>query len=444
VSAEVGPERRVLVIGALAMLGLVLVGVVSAQLLTRSACEALVPEPLDARAVGTDVAEVLAAALDDLDADDRMAVQAALGALTARLGPIEGLADVTGAASLAALADGEVVALGPTTTVLRGDVGAVRATASIGGVVEGDGSALYALALENPLTGQVDALLPLDAALESGTCVDTATVGTPLAFRLDARDGQLLLFRIDDDADAPRLELRDPVRGQVWRSEVRAPTAPPGVLAERLGGVIGEEVVVVAWHVAPEADVPVVAAYDRVDGALRWRIGVEQLVGLAPDPAAEGDPIRAEVVASGGGHVIVALTRDGRDAPATFVGLSSATGRIRWSVDLAPRTALDADLEHGRLVLVAREDGVPTAYEVDLDGGEARPRTATAGEQVAVALDGERIVLAVDGSLTVVTEDGAETVTTDAWFADVLAVGRATIVLVRSEEGAAAVRYGGS
>jgi hypothetical protein len=114
--------------------------------------------------------------------------------------------------------------------VLRaaGDLATAAVTLGAGTPV-GSGLHLYSLALTNPLTGQVDALQPLDEELEGLTCQDTALVGSPLAFHLAASDGQLLVLRVEEDGDEPELELRDPVAGQVWAAGLRLPTAPAGL-----------------------------------------------------------------------------------------------------------------------------------------------------------------------------------------------------------------------
>jgi hypothetical protein len=119
------------------------------------------------------------------------------------------------------------------------DGGGIRAAAGFDApaVVVGTGSTLYAVALMNETTGQVDAVQPLDADLEpAGGCLDAATVNVPFAFHLDANDGEALLFRVEEDSDEPELQLRD--RGGIrWDAPLEVAIAPPGLLGERLAVV---------------------------------------------------------------------------------------------------------------------------------------------------------------------------------------------------------------
>ncbi len=434
-------DRRVLAIGAAAMVGLVAVGVVSAQVFTASPCDALEPEPVDARPASADLGEPLTTGLPDLDEDERGALRSALDTLTAHLGPVVAVADVRGAERLVAVDTG-VAAIGPVTTVLDASLTRVRATADVGdGVVAGDGPSLWSLAVVNDVTGRVDALLPLDADLVPGNCLDTATVGTPFAFLLDASMGQVLLLRLGEEADAPQVELRGP-DGAAWTVDVDLPTAPPGAVAERVSGRLGAELVVVARRATVEDDAPMLGAIDRATGTQRWEVGPDELAGAAP-PGEE--PVWVRVVSGGPDVVVVALSREDVRERSTFVGLDADDGTPLWAADLdGPREALATDRVGQQLILVVREE-VLTTYAVDLADGTARPRVGSAGEEVAVAALGDgRVVLAIDDALTVVTDDQADTVATDVGFADVLALdsGR-VVVLLRSGTGAVAVAFGG-
>jgi hypothetical protein len=230
-------DRRVLAVAAISMVALVLVGVVSAQLFTRSACASIDPEPIADRSVAAvapavagegvpDVGLVAAEALPDVPEGNRDAVTAAIASLEGAIGPLVTAADVRGAEGLRVV-DGGVAAVGPVTTVLGADGAEVQATVDVDeGTVVGSGSSLFSLALVNQLTGQVDALQAVDVGLAAGPCVDTATVGTPLAFHLDAGDGELLLLRTEEDGDEPAVELQGSGR---WQRLVHraGPSAPP-------------------------------------------------------------------------------------------------------------------------------------------------------------------------------------------------------------------------
>lgn len=302
-------DRRTLIIGAIALVVLLLIGVVSAAVFTRSACDGIAPAPVAARTAGVDLDAALAAGLPGLDAEARAGVADGLAALAAELGPLVGAADVTGGNGLAVVDDG-VAVTGPVTTVVDPTGAHVRATADLSGAtVVGDGAHLYSLALVNPLTGQVDALQPLDAALGGLTCQDTATVATPLAFHLDAEGGELLLLRIDEDGGDPDLELRDPVAGSVWRARFEAGQAPAGTTAARLTAMLGDELVVAARRSTPDDGAAVVTAVSRGDGSVRWTFDREALL-----PAALADEVvAARVVAVTHDAVLVELAVEVRD-----------------------------------------------------------------------------------------------------------------------------------
>src|SRR5690606_8586714 len=103
----------------------------------------------------------------------------------------------------------------------------VAATFDPGVRLAGDGTGLFALAWMNDRTGQIDALLPLGTTLDPGSCVDTAVVGSPFAFHLDANGGEMLLLRVEEDAVDPHIELRDARGGVVWTAGIGVPVAPP-------------------------------------------------------------------------------------------------------------------------------------------------------------------------------------------------------------------------
>ncbi|MEX0705370.1 MAG: hypothetical protein WD041_02005, partial [Nitriliruptoraceae bacterium] len=168
-------DRRVLVIALVAMVVFVSVGVVSAQLFAGSPCGDLAPSPSPVTPTE---------------------VPSEASPFEAVLGPASGAWDVGFAADgLVEVFDGRLAVTGPGMLTIGADGpdgGVLAAPAR----VVGGGDTLWSIAWMNDLTGQVDALVPIDEDLEVGTCVDTAVVGSPFAFHLDAGDGQLLLLRV--------------------------------------------------------------------------------------------------------------------------------------------------------------------------------------------------------------------------------------------------------
>jgi outer membrane protein assembly factor BamB len=451
-------DRRVLTIAVASMVGLVLLGVVSAQLFTRSACTRIDPDLVAARSVGTavpalldqgvtEVGVVLAEAFPDLD---EASLVGALAVLEDELGPLLAAADV-GDADRLAIVDGEVAALGSVTTVLTGDGTEVRATADVDeGTVVGSGSTLYSLALVNPLTGQVDAIQPLDADLGAGTCVDTATVGTPLAFHLDAGDGELLLLRTEEDGDEPAVELRDATTGSVWSTGLEVGTAPAGVLADRVTGQLGAEDVVVGWRTLADHDGDAVAALDRATGEVRWTVPADSLREVAD---AGEQPLWVEVLAVGDDEAVVALVPEG-DAETAWPGhvaaLDLADGEVRWAV--APdgdRPTLAVPTASGWAVATVDGDGL-TVHVVEA-GEVASASTLTAGDgepRGAQLPDGATVIAA--GPLVVLEEeadDGADRdahgIDTDLRAIDVAAAEDRVHLLLASDEGAVVLTFSG-
>jgi outer membrane protein assembly factor BamB len=450
-------DRRVLIIAVASMVGLVLLGVVSAQLFTRSACTRIDPEPVAARAVGTavpalldegvtDVGVALAEAFPDLDEGNLLG---ALAVFEDELGPLLGAADVSGADRLA-IVDGEVAALGPVTTVLTGDGNEVRATADVDeGTVVGSGSTLYSLALVNPLTGQVDAIQPLDADLGAGTCVDTATVGTPLAFHLDAGDGELLLLRTEEDGDEPAVELRDATTGSVWSTPLEVGTAPAGVLAERVTARLGAEDVVVGWRTLADHDGDAVAALDRTSGEVRWTVPADQLREAAQ---ADDRPLWVDVLAVGGDQAVVALVPEEEpdgSGTSTVVLLDLDDGAVlRTGASGEGRVSLAVPTAGGWVVASADEEFVATV--LDRADGELRSQAGTTadGEPAGAALRDGRTLLA-SGSLLVLRDDGADgrgrqshVIDVEVRVVDVAAEVDRAHLLVSSDEGAAILTFG--
>lgn len=376
-------DRRTLTIGALAMVVLILIGVVSGAVFARSACDDIGPS-----VVAAPVASTEAAALRDvvpaLDAEERGRWQEQLELLAAQLGPVTGVADASGAGRLQATDRGPA-AVGATVVQLGPSGSEVVAAAEVGsGTVVGSGAHLYSLALPNPLTGQVDALQPLDADLSGLTCVDTALVGSPLAFQLDAGDGQVLLLRIEEDGDEAELELRDPVAGQVWGSELELPAAPAGLAGARLTAGLGPDVILAGTRTNPDEEAPVLTAVARTDGAPRWQVTRDDLVD-AGVPLPEDVPTRAEVHRVGDELALVGL----RDVEGTgtadeeaeqdalgarrqlVLGVDVSDGAVRFVVTLPPGdrpVAASVAEGSGLLVTVDIGDGRTRLLRVDAGG----------------------------------------------------------------------------
>lgn len=403
-------DKRTLVIGAIATVALVLTGVVSAALFTTSACDALEPDPLPADVVGAgaEPGVVLDEAFGDIDGAGTEVLGAALDTLADELGALTGVAEVTGADAVTHAAAG-VVATGPVTTALGGG-GEVFAGAELdGGRVVGSGATLYALSIGNELTDQVDALLPLDATtLDAGGCLDTATIGMPLAFHLDANDGELVLFRVDEDAGDPHVELRGS-DGRRWTADLEVEIAQPGVLGERLTGLATSSAVVVGARTVPGAEAPVLQAFDRSDGEPRWSVARDDLDDLG---VLRGDGAdRVEVLGADAELVVVRITADhASDDDAaqdggTLVALTLDDGVPLWQEPLEARAGLHRLAPDGPTVWVVLDDDEVRGLTVAgaAVGRGAAPDVATAsGSGGRVALhDGGAVLAVADGSLLV-------------------------------------------
>jgi hypothetical protein len=421
-------DRRTLIIAAAAMVVLIAVGVVSAAIFTRSACGAVTPELVAAgngAAVDAQPEAVLAEALPELDQQQLAELidgLAALGDDQATLADVVlGVTDV-GAATAFTELDGDLVATGARLTVLHGPDGPDDRQAAASGpvadvddpaVVVGDGSTMYSLALANELTGQVDAIVPVTAGLEAGECFDTAQVGIPLTFHLDADDGELLLFRVDDDGDHPEIEIRD-ADGSVHSERIVLGTGPPGALAQRLDGMLGEDLAVTARRTRADEQPPAIQARDRASGSERWSVGPSEVAQFAP-PGDEA--LELSLVEVTGDVVLVAVSREDR-RPVQLLALDAEDGSNLWLSDLethqTPRSAGARD--GGLLVTVARGggDGTPTQklLHLDLGDGSSAVLAASDGEQARAASVDGLVWFGVDGSLTAVADDGEQRTTT--------------------------------
>jgi hypothetical protein len=444
-------DRRTLVVAAGAMVVLVAVGVVGAALFTRSACEGLEPEAVPPGISDGDTGTVLAEAFDDVDAGvvarlvDRLEALAGGQPLPGlgRGGHLAGAVEVGAATGLTGLGEGiAVTGERLTATAGPGEVASAVALDEETRVV-GDGDHLYALAIANELTGQIDGIVPLDADLSGGECLDTAQVGVPLPFHLDAGGGQLLLFRIDDDGEGPEVEVRDP-DGTVWSEPIELGGGPPGVLAERLTGRLGGDTVVTARRSLPDDDAPAIQAWGGDDGAVRWTRTAAELDGLAP---AGDQALEVDVVDVTDELALVALSREER-TPVLLVALELEAGRPLWTSDLdaaaVPRAAGSID---GEVVLVAPrgtgdEDEERTFEVVRLDPSDGRVKTlhSANGHAAAATVVGPRVVLAVDRAVTRIDPDGQQhTVELPVPVRDLHAVDGQLAILVRGGDQGALV-----
>jgi len=296
---EARADRRIVLVALGVMLALVLSGVGIATVYASTSCRHLRPEALAspiAAATG-DAARMLLA-----DAGPGAAGVAAAEAL---LGPVAAAVTVpltaplrigeapVGIAAVVVTGDGAVL------VAASGDVTA-GATFRRPVTVVGDGVSLFALVVGNRLTGQVDALRPLvpgSDGLAPGTCVDTSAVGSPLSFLHDARGGQLVGLRTDEDGSDAVLELRDHVRGRVWAPVVALPRAPAGLQGSRTSGALGPEVVVLVRRLADGEDqeAGAVRAFRRSDGGALWELDAGDVRAVLPVDLAATPTLRLEV-----------------------------------------------------------------------------------------------------------------------------------------------------
>ena len=436
-------DKRVMIIGLVVMVALVGVGAVSASLFASSACDDIGPIDLAGRVASTELAPVL----DAMDAEAGAVELEAFGhQLEEVLGPLTGAADATGATGLAALGGG-VAAIGSTTISLDVSGSEVVAAAEFSdpAMVVGSGERLYSLALINQLTGQVDALQPQDADLDPGTCVDTAVVGDPFAFYLDADGGELLLVRIEEDGDTPELELRDAFQGRRWFSDFEVPVAPPGVLAERITGALGEELIVAARRTVPGDVQPAVIGVERASGDHRWAVGADEVaVAVAGDES--DDPIWIEVVAVGDDVAVLAASGDQERERAVLIVLDVEDGSVVTVIEPdRPVEVVDAALVDGDLWLTWL-DG-EAADQIAVERYAVADGTRIAGERMpgTYGIFGEGLV-ATEAAVLQAAEDGfvdVARVPEGVRVVDLVRVGEATSVLLELEDrGAVALTFG--
>lgn len=451
-------DKRVLVIAMVVMLLLVTVGVVSGALFNRSACATIDPDPVAAGVAGGagSVDEVLAAAFDDTGEQTRDAVVGALEAMAERFGPVTGVAEVTGATGLSAT-DRGVAALGPVTTLLDPQGSEVLARVDVGdGEVVGGGDALFSVAAANELTGQVDAVIPLDPDLEAQTCTNTSLINSPLAFALDASDGELLLLRIDEDGGEPELELRDADQGRVWGSPLDIGLAQPGLQGERLTGRLGPGSVVTGFRTAPGDDVPVMSGVDRATGSVTWNLQRDDLRGLLA-----ADVVQVVTVwATGDDRAIVSLSPEPASEPSPepdpddpgatptgtptlLIALDPDSGDRLWDVALGTGVRVRHVGFDGDAAWVTSTDDDEVAFERFGPEGERTQRTGTDGTdgRTAVLDDGRVATVSTEG-LGLIEEDGVAAVSSDLQARDVVTHdGSVTVLLDGADGGTIAVTF---
>ena len=351
---EARADRRVVLTALVIMFALVLSGVAFAQFFATTSC----------RQLGPDLSTVPVAAETGVAARLLFAEAGAgedgVAAAEALLGPVASAVSLPLAAPLrigeAPTGIGAVVVTGDG-AVLVAPSGGLSATATFRRAVTvvGDGVTLFALVVGNTRTGQVDAIRPLvptSSGFEPGTCVDTSAVGSPLSFLHDARGGNLLGLRTDEDGTDAVLELRDHVRGRVWAPVVELPRAPAGLQGSRTSGAIGPDTAVMARRTVLGADepMPAVLAFRRSDGAERFTIDVATLRASLPDSLADEVALRIEVAHVDAEHAHLVVFPDvGPDAPLplpTFGPLGALAPAHERSVTLR------LDLTDGRILTV--------------------------------------------------------------------------------------------
>jgi hypothetical protein len=436
-------DKRTMVIGGAAMVALILVGVVSAQLFARGGCVA-VAEPRAVTDVPSDTPP--AELIGDLLGTDGAAIVAAIERTAGH--PVTTASEVGEADGLLALDEG-VVAVGPTVTSFDASLTPIATFETTDRLV-GGGATIYDVAVANDATGQADALVPLAGAdLDVGTCVDTAVVGSPFAFLLGAGDGQLLLLRADEDGDRPELQLRDDETGAVWDARIVLPTGPPGTLAERTSAGLGPDVVVAARRVGPQEETPspAVTAHDRADGTERFTVDASDLASASQ--LDEALPIRWEVAAVGERTTLLHGRPDPSDvgedtrvaADGVLALLDLADGEVTAVIDgVGPLVAAVPDpraSDDRYAVATASADGADELRLVTADGDAGSLAARVADTHLAWLGDG---ILAAGGDQLVRAEPtGAPAVEelTGARVTDLLTTvdGRVAVLLTAASDG---------
>ncbi len=454
-TAAATADKRVLVIAVVVMLLLVSFGVVSGALFNPSACATIDPDPVAAGVAGgsDDLDRVLAATFPDTDQETLGAMAGALDSLSERLGPVTGVAEVTGATGLGVTERG-IAAIGPVTSSLDPGGSEVLARVDVGdGQVVGSGDTLWSVAAVNELTGQVDAVTPLDPELEARTCVNTSLINSPLAFALDARDDQLLLLRINEDGGEPELELRDAVQGRVWGPMLDIGIAQPGLQGARLTGRLGPGSVVTGMRTSPGDEMPVVTAVERDTGATAWLLGRDDLDALLGGASLDDEMSQtATVWAVGEDRAIVSLAADPDDPaaaevtfPTRLLALDLDGGELIWDAALGDGDAVGhVELDGDATWITTVADGDEVGFERFDANGEVTLGTGTGGVEGRTAvLDDGRVVTASDESIGLIEQRESFAVGSDLQARDVVAHDDAvTLLLDGPDGGTIAVTFG--
>ncbi len=370
---EASADRRVVIIALSIMVALVIFGVGFGSLFAATNCRQLRPIDLDVAASGVatpvggaEARELLLA--QGIDAAVITAVEGLLGGLGAVVPVVLDAPLRIGAHRDGVLVTGDgAVLIGRDARVASGVTFRRPVT------VVGDGDAVFALVVGNTITGQVDALRPLIPGadgFDAGTCVDTSAVGSPLSFLHDARGGNLLGLRTDEDGTDAVLELRDPTRGRVWAPVIGLPRAPAGLQGARTSGVIGPDTVVMARRIGVALDDRTlddpghaVEAFGRTDGTSRWTRSPADIRAVLPADLAGVETLRLEVA-----HVDTerALVTVAPDVPADALLPLPVHGPLGQVDPPDPRTViLELALDDGRVLSVR-----PGAAPVGRDGPE--------------------------------------------------------------------------
>lgn len=313
-------DRRVLTIGVITMVVFLLIGVGSAVVFARPACRLVAPTfvALDVTVDGAND-PLVASGNEDLVAFVTDVNQVFAGDVWAVNAPGTERLTVFG---------GRLAAVG--TSVLMFD-GMNRPTGQINfkeAAVVGGGDVLYALALTNPTSGQIDAIQPIDRDLNVGTCVELALVSTPLAFFVDAADGEVLLLRSDEDGEDPFVEVRDPDVGRRLDIPVDLTVGSAGQHGVRTAGVFYGDIIVFTQALTDATDDTVVWGIDRTDGSMRFTVSAEQVRDAANIAGEVALPVRL----NGDGVALVIADDDG----VVLLDIASADGALTVTTDTDP------------------------------------------------------------------------------------------------------------
>lgn len=353
-------DRRVLTIGVITMVVFLLIGVGSAVVFARPACRLVAPTfvALDVTVDGAN-GPLVGSGNDDLVAFVTAMDQAFAGDVTA--------VDAAGTERLTRF--GARLAAVGTSVLMFDDMN--RPSGQINfqeAAVVGSGDVLYALALTNPTSGQIDALQPIDRDLTVGTCVELALVSTPLAFFLDAADGEVLLLRSDEDGQDPFVEVRDPDAGRRLDIPVDLTVGSAGQHGVRTAGVFYRDIIVFTQALTDAADDTVVWGIDRTDGSMRFTISAGQVrdaanvAGEVALPVQQNSDGVALVIADDDGAVVLDIApADGALTVATGTDPSQAATQ-RYAAVLAqhPKVTVRDVVAHGRTDVLLVSSGEHT------------------------------------------------------------------------------------